>query len=59
MLKKTTHAPGSNLLKPLEQGVHLPQLNVVELWIGVDVRVGHTDKGASATSLGGTRLDGL
>mmetsp|Transcript_6959 Transcript_6959/g.31436 ORF Transcript_6959/g.31436 Transcript_6959/m.31436 type:complete len:343 (+) Transcript_6959:95-1123(+) len=33
-----------DLLQALEQGVHLPELHVVELGVGVDVGVGHAEQ---------------
>mmetsp|Transcript_17134 Transcript_17134/g.51412 ORF Transcript_17134/g.51412 Transcript_17134/m.51412 type:complete len:220 (-) Transcript_17134:879-1538(-) len=49
----------SNLLEALEQRVHLPQLDVVELRVGMDVCICDADERAACGSLGWSMLHGL
>lgn len=51
-----TNAPGGDLLQALEECVHLPQLDVVELRVCVDVGVGDADECALGVCVEDGRL---
>mmetsp|Transcript_13551 Transcript_13551/g.28992 ORF Transcript_13551/g.28992 Transcript_13551/m.28992 type:complete len:272 (-) Transcript_13551:804-1619(-) len=47
------------LLQPLEEGVDLPELHVIQLRVCMDVRVGHTNQGAPVGCVRGAWLNCL